>query len=77
VQGQVVVKGLRNEIKRIRVVGTSQTVPHKVVGKISWSPVPGLVYIDVPAQVQDEYMSVLAVELEKPLALYKGQGGLK
>jgi alpha-L-fucosidase len=76
VQGQVVVKGLKNSIKRIRVVGTTQTVPHKLVGKISWSPVPGLVYISVPEQVQDQYMSVLAVELEKPLALYQGQGGL-
>ncbi len=76
VQGQVMVKGLKNNIKNIRVVGTSQTVPHKIVGKISWSPVPGLVYISVPEQAQDTYMSVLAVELDKPLELYKGQGGL-
>ncbi len=77
VQGKVVLKGLKNDIKSIRLVGTSQTAAHKIVGKISWSPVPGLVYIDVPQQGQDEYMSVLAVELDKPLALYTGQGGLK
>lgn len=76
VQGSPVVKGLRNEIKNIRVVGTGQTLSHKIVGKISWSPVPGLVFIDVPSTVQDDYMSVLALELDKPLALYKGQGGL-
>ncbi|ANE53210.1 alpha-L-fucosidase [Flavisolibacter tropicus] len=77
VNGPVVVKGLSNKIKNIRVVGTEQTLPHKIVGKISWSPVPGLVYIDVPAAVQDTYMSVLAVELDGPLHLYKGQGGLQ
>ncbi|QNE41952.1 alpha-L-fucosidase (plasmid) [Hymenobacter sp. NBH84] len=77
VQGQIVVKGLKNDIKRIRVVGTPQTLPHKIVGKISWSPVPGLVYISVPEQTQDKYMTVLALELNKPLELYQGQGGLK
>lgn len=76
VSGQVVLKGLKNTIKKIRVVGTAQTLSHKIVGKISWSPVPGLVYINVPAFVQDEYMSVLAIELDKPLDLYKGKGGL-
>lgn len=77
VTGDVVVKGLKNNIKSIRVLGTPQTVPHKIVGKISWSPVPGLVYINVPSTVQDKYMSVLAVELEGPLQLYSGHGGLQ
>lgn len=77
VSGNIVVKGLKNTIKKIRVVGTSTTIEPKVVGKISWSPVPGLVFIDVPADTQDEYMSVLALELDKPVSLYQGQGGLK
>jgi alpha-L-fucosidase len=76
VNGQVVVKGLKNKIKNIRVVGDQQVVQHKIVGKISWSPVPGLVYINVPPTVQDTYMSVLAVELDGPISLYRGQGGL-
>lgn len=75
--GQVMVKGLSNKIKTIRVVGTQQTLQHKIVGKISWSPVPGLVYIDVPPTVQDEYMTVLALELEGAVRLYKGHGGLQ
>lgn len=77
VKGDVMLKGLKNDIKSITVVGTEQTASHKVVGKISWSPVPGLVYVSVPQQVQDEYMSVLAVKLDGPLRLYKGQGGLQ
>ena len=74
--GQVVVKGLKNKIREIQVVGTTQTVPHKIVGKISWSPIPGLVYITVPPAVQDQYMTVLAVQLDGPIQLYKGHGGL-
>jgi alpha-L-fucosidase len=74
--GTIWIKGLVNKIKSIRVVGTGQELSHKVVGKISWSQVPGLVYIDIPATVKDEYMSVLALELEGPIRLYAGHGGL-
>jgi alpha-L-fucosidase len=73
--GQVLVKGLNNKINKIRLVGTDEELSHKVVGKISWSPVPGLVYINVPQDGQDDYISVLALELDKPVSLYRGKGG--
>lgn len=76
VTGNVMLKGLINNIKSIRVVGTQQKLQYKIVGKISWSPVPGLVYITVPESVQDKYMTVLAVDLDKPISLYRGKGGL-
>ncbi len=75
--GPVMIKGLKNKINAITVVGTTSTIPHKVVGKISWSPVPGLVYIDIPPAIQDEYMTVLAIKLDAPLSLYRGNGGLQ
>jgi len=74
--GNIMVKGLVNGIKDINVVGSKQHLKHKVVGKISWSPVPGLVFINVPENVRDEYMTVLKLTLIKPLKLYRGQGGL-
>lgn len=74
--GTVWIKGLVNGIKSIRVVGTGEQLSHKVVGKISWSQVPGLVFIDIPPAVKDDYMSVLAVELDGPIRLYAGHGGL-
>lgn len=73
---QAVIKGLDNKIKEVTVMGNGAKLHYKIVGKISWSPVPGLVYIQVPAAVQDEYMTVLAVKLDGKLKLYKGQGGL-
>jgi len=73
--GNVMIKGLVNNIRRIHVVGTDVELSHKVVGKISWSSVPGLVYINVPENVQDKYMTVLALELDKPVKLYRGKGG--
>ncbi len=74
--GPVMVKGLDNKIKSVEVLGSSTTLKSKVVGKISWSPVPGLVYIDVPATTLDKYITVLKVTLDKPVKLYRGKGGL-
>ncbi|RPH32644.1 MAG: alpha-L-fucosidase [Bacteroidales bacterium] len=75
VTGDVVVKGLMNNIKKISEVGSGTLLQPKVVGKISWSTVPGLVYINVPESVQDTYMTVLKIELDKPIKLYRGKGG--
>ncbi len=74
--GNVMLKGLINPIKEITVVGNGARLNHKIVGKISWSPVPGLVYINVPESVLDKYVTVLKMQLDKPLNLYRGHGGL-
>jgi alpha-L-fucosidase len=76
VNGTIMLKGLVNKIQDITVVGNGQQLTHKVVGKISWSPVPGLVYIDVPENVNDQYVTVLKLRLDKAIKLYRGQGGL-
>jgi alpha-L-fucosidase len=74
--GNIMVKGLINKIKDVQIVGTSQHLQSKIVGKISWSPVPGLVFINVPEKYKDTYMTVLKLQLDSPLKLYRGQGGL-
>ena len=70
------IKGLKNTIEEISVVGTNEKLHHKIVGKISWSPVPGLVFINVPEQYKDPYMTVLKLKLDGKLKLYRGTGGL-
>lgn len=76
-RGKIVIKGLFNNITGINVMNTDQQLHHKIVGKISWSPVPGLVYIDeIPEDAMDEYMTVVEVKLDGPIRLYKGKGGL-
>ena len=76
VTGSVMIKGLINKISEVTVVGNGTRLTPKVVGKISWSAVPGLVYIDVPGNVADQYITVLKVKLAEPVRLYRGQGGL-
>lgn len=76
ISGDITLKGLKNKIQEISVVGNNTRLSHKIVGKISWSPVPGLVYIHVPEGVQDPYVTVLKLKLDKPIQLYSGKGGL-
>jgi alpha-L-fucosidase len=72
---KLVIKGLRNEISSVSVLGTGKELPWKIVGKISWSQVPGLVYIDVPPKLHDPYITIIKVELKGPVSLYRGHGG--
>lgn len=72
--GQVMLKGLNNKINKIRVVGTNHELTHQVQSKMTWGNVPGIIFIDVPAKVNDTYMTVLALELEKPISIYKSDG---
>jgi alpha-L-fucosidase len=74
--GKAMIKGLVNKIERIEVLGTGHTLTHKVVGKISWSSVPGLVFIsEVPVAFSDQDITVLKLKLDGKLKLYRGKGG--
>lgn len=72
----VTVKGLRNKVLDVSVLGTGTKTSAKVVGKISWSPVPGLLYIDIPKKAMDKYVTVVKLKLDGPVRLYRGKGGL-
>ena len=76
ISGNVTLKGLLNNIKNVTALGSGANLAYKIVGKISWSKVPGLVYIDVPKGIQDKYVTVLKVTLDGPIKLYNGKGGL-
>ncbi len=66
----VTLKGVRNKIKRVRVVGSNQELEYQRSGGAAWQHIPGILYIDVPSDVIDKYITVLAVELEGELDLY-------
>jgi alpha-L-fucosidase len=70
----IVIKGLKNQINRIRIVGEGTKLSHKVVGKMYWSDVPGLLYIDVPQEKLDSQVTVIALQLKGKLDLYREDG---
>lgn len=66
-------KGIRNKIKTIRVVGTKEILTYKRSGGASWINAPGMLVINSPKQY-DEYVTVIAIELETTLDLYTASG---
>lgn len=70
---QVAVKGIRNDIKRVSIVGGDQVAARKV-GGAPWAHLPGVLWIDVPADQLDADATVIKVELDGPLDLYSGHG---
>ncbi|MEW2920600.1 alpha-L-fucosidase [Muricauda sp. ANG21] len=74
--GEVVLRGLKNNINRIWVVGQGAKLEHQVVGKVYWSQYPGIKYIKVPDHVLDENMTVLALLLDGEADLYREDGAV-
>ncbi|MCL1675016.1 alpha-L-fucosidase [Elizabethkingia meningoseptica] len=73
--GPIAVKGLKNNISRIRIAGEGSIIPHRIYNKLYWSAVPGIVYIDVPKERLDKSLTVIAVLLDKPVELYREKIG--
>lgn len=67
----VAVRGLRTRVRRVTELASGRQLAHRVVG--GFHDVPGVLYIDAPPQ-PDEYATVLALELDGELDLYRGRG---
>lgn len=76
-RSDIFIKGLTSKIIKATVLGANYELAVKQVGKISWSPVPGLIFMDLPANMQDQYLTVVKLELEGPVKLYRGKGGFE
>jgi alpha-L-fucosidase len=68
------IKGINNEIKSISVLGCDIECSSKIIGGAPWIGVPGTLWIDVPKDCLDEYVTVLKIELDGKLDLYSGKG---
>jgi len=68
--GPLLIKGLKNKVNRAWVVGNGTKLSYEVVGKQYWSSVPGLLYIDLPEEVQDKQVTVIAILLDGAIDLY-------
>lgn len=72
--GPLMLKGIKNKINRIWVVGNGTKLNWDVKMKQYWSTVPGIVYIDVPGEVLDPQVTVIAVLLDGKVDLYREAG---
>lgn len=72
--GPLILKGIKNKINRIWMVGNGTKLHWDVKMKPYWSQVPGIAYIDVPENVLDEQVTVIAVLLDGKIDLYTEKG---
>jgi alpha-L-fucosidase len=70
-KGPIAIKGLKNKVQRVRIVGNGTLLGHQIINKQYWSDIPGIVYISVPEDQLDEEMTVIAVLVDKPVELYR------
>ncbi len=68
-EGPFQIKGLKNEINRMWVVGSGSRITHRTFGKMYWSSMPGTVFFDIPEEALDENMTVVAVLLKGQLSI--------
>lgn len=73
--GQIPIKGISNKISDIKVLGHDQNLQHKTYCKVSWNTYPGIIYIDIPNEILDQYFTVIAIELEGKIDLYREKTG--
>ncbi|MFF3327939.1 alpha-L-fucosidase [Streptomyces sp. NPDC002888] len=67
------VRGLATPVRRVTVLGTGTELAHRVVGGLHEAV--GVLWIEPPAEADlDPHATVLAVELDGELELYRGSG---
>ena len=71
---QILVKGLRNNIKDIRLIGAQGSLSYQQLGGAPWKEVPPSLWITVPADQCDPQCSVIQIDIEGDLNCYRGSG---
>jgi len=73
--GPVMLKGIMNPVEKIRVVGGETCLDWDIKMKLSWRKAPGVIYVDLPEDLLDEEVTVLAVQLDGPVSLFREDRG--
>ncbi|MBN1261489.1 MAG: alpha-L-fucosidase [Anaerolineae bacterium] len=68
------IKGVRNGVNRVSVLGAGQELPYQRIGGAAWLDIPGVLWVTIPEEVLDPCATVIKIELDGPLNLYRGAG---
>lgn len=75
-QGEIPVKGIRNKVKRISVLKSGAELTHKKLGGAPWLNIPGILSMNLPEELCEAPATVIKLELEGELDLYREQGAV-
>ncbi|MDO4230251.1 MAG: alpha-L-fucosidase [Capnocytophaga sp.] len=68
-------KGIQTKVKSIKVLGSDENLTFERNGGAVWNNIPGILRISVPSESSlDPYVTIIEVELEDKLVLYRGHG---
>ncbi|MDO5607695.1 MAG: alpha-L-fucosidase [Capnocytophaga sp.] len=68
-------KGIQTKINSIKVLGSGEELSFERNGGAAWNNIPGIVRITPPSESSlDPYVTVLEVQLDSPVELYRGHG---
>jgi len=68
--GPLMVKGLKNKVNRIWVVGNGTKLSYDIKMKQYWSSTPGILYIEVPEEVLDPQLTVISILFDGEIDLF-------
>jgi len=71
----LVIKGINNKVERVRLIGTNQELKAERNGGASWMGIPGVLQVELKPEMLDQNVTVIAIDLDSPLQLYRGEGG--
>jgi alpha-L-fucosidase len=71
----IVVKGIQNKVINVRLIGSNEALVSKRNGGAELMKIPGVLQITVPVSKLDQNVTVVAIDLDSPLELYRGSGG--
>jgi alpha-L-fucosidase len=71
----LVIKGIKNKVEKVRLIGTNQDIEFKRNGGASWMGIPGVLKVELKPEMLDPNVTVIAIDLDSPLELYRGEGG--
>lgn len=71
---QVMLNGIRNNIRRITSLKNGRELSWSVTGGASWVNMPGCIWIETQEEDLDDVCTVLKVELEGPIDLVALEG---
>ena len=71
----ILLKGIHNKVKKIRVLNNNEELKFSRSGGAKWANIPGILRIEIPsAKSIDKYVTIVAVELDGAVDLYRGGG---
>lgn len=69
------IKGIHSKLKQVTILGHPEKVlTTRRVGGADWANIPGMILVDIPRELLDDKVTVVKLEFEEPINLYREKG---